>query len=261
MHETALLYEIVNIDAPPISEDKPHIDPELERLILEYLEKDPMDRCQSAAELARNLRRLKRVSTGSRTASRIQQAVPIGNERKKEIKKWKSISIATTVLCVAAIVYIFFIQSPAKPGINLSSYQYTPFETDGIVGYGRWSPDGKWIALKQRKRILLISPDGKNTKIVIPPVNPQAWQYCMAWSRDSKKIYIGSSVEKTARLDVIDVETGKSRKIADYGSYVNFGQHQSQISTASISRDGKGLIVTARFANGSLYILDGALGK
>jgi len=672
MHEAALVYEIVNTDVPPISEAKPEFDPELERLILECLEKDPPDRCQSAAELARNLRRLKRVSTGSRTASRIQQAVPVGKDNKQKIllenKKLKIGIISLAILFVAAIVYFFFIQSLTKPGINLSNYKYTPFETEGVVddgswspdgrsiafvkfvngknqlrvrsidnpssallitdenlfrpfwspdgkdiyfysnywlksiglaggnpksvlpfriisaaitpdnktlvywtiasfvdstfgdsstvfisnidgkglrrylpapfkmasGYtpvymqfspdgskiglttftsslvefwilpwpdgpgakprkifskknfsqpplfnwlpdsrrivlsndngiwiadtedetltritssqqgedfnsispdgkrilmgisntnsdiielpfdgsplkpliatsvneysatvsadgkrmtyitektgkeeiwleeengnahpivtsedfpgdsgefrvavispdGRrvaynrsgkksfaqlwvsnseggkpvlmfadslqvrnpcwspdgqslyvniyngdtsyaeivpigngetvhlpdstvsydlpsWSPDGKWIALKQNKRLLLISPDGKKTKIILPPVNPSQWNYCLAWSRDSKKIYIGSSVEKIARLDVIDVETGKSRKIAEYGYDVIFGQSNSQSSTASISSDGKGLIVSARFRSGSLYILDGALG-
>jgi serine/threonine protein kinase len=673
MHEAALVYEIVNTDVPPISELKPEIDPELDRLILECLEKDPMDRCQSAAELARNLRRLKRVSTGSRTASRIQQAVPIGKDNKQKIlqenKKLKIGIISLAVLCLAAVVYIFFIQSPAKPEINLSNYKYTPFETEGIVGFGiwspdgrsiafekfvngeyelrirsidnpgsallitdenlyspfwspdgkdiyfysnywlksiglaggnpksilpfyslsaavspdnktlaywttasrvdsafgdsvtvfisdpdgkgsrrylpapfkmaggyspvfmqfspdgskiglttytsslvefwilpwpdgsdtkprkifskkifsqppffnwlpdsrrivlsddkgiwigdiedetlrsitsseqgeylrsvspdgkrilmgvsttnydivelpfdgsplkpliatsineysatlsgdgksvtfitersgkdeiwmkrgdetehpivsnaafpsdsgeitlaiispdgkrvvyarnskssyrqlwvsntdggkpvlmfadslwvycpcwspdgqklyaqinsgdtsyseivpigsgetvhlpdsagtlglpSWSPDGKWIALKQNKMIRLISPDGKKTKIIVPQVNPSPWNYCMAWSRDSKRIYIGSSVEKVSRLDVIDVETGKSQKIAEYGYDVNFGQGNSQCSTASISSDGKGLIVSARFRSGSLYILDGALGN
>jgi len=669
MHEAALVYEIVNTDVPPISEEKQEIDPELDRLILECLEKDPLDRCQSAAELARNLRRLKRVSTGSRTASRIQQAIPVAKERKKEIKKWRLISTVFAVLCVALIIWNFLTNSSAKQEINLSNYKYTPFETDGIVSNGIWSPDGKsiaflkfvngeyelrdrsldnprsallttdeelnaqfwspdgkdiyfysngrlksiglaggnpksilpfrimsaavspdnktlaclteaslvdstfgdsatvfisdpegngtrrylpapfkmaggyspvymqfspdgskiglttftsslvefwilpwpdgpdakpkkifskkifpqppffnwlpdsrrivlsddkgiwigdtedetltritsseqgeslnsvspdgkrilmgvsntnydivklpfdgsplksliatsvneysatvssdgklmtyitertgkneiwmtngegtehpivtntdfpsdsgeiymtvispdgkriainhsgknsirelwvssteggkpvlmfpdslivlnpcwspdgsrlyariingdttyrvivpigngetvhlpdsaysyglpswspddkWIALKQNKKIRLISPDGKKTKIIVPPVNPSAWNYCMAWSRDSKKIYIGSSVEKIARLDVIDVETGKSRKIADYGYDVNFGQEDSQCSTASISSDGKGLLVSARFRGGSLYILDGALGN
>jgi serine/threonine protein kinase len=671
MHETAIMYEIVNVDPPLLTSLKPEIDPELDRIIAECLEKDPAERCQSAAELARNLRRIKRVSSGSRTASRIQQVVPIGKENKQKIllenKKLKIGIISLTILFVAAIVYFFFIQSSTKPGINLSNYKYTPFETEGVVDEGSWSPDGrsiafvqfvngenqlrvrsidnpssallitdenldspfwspdgkdiyfysnywlksiglaggnpksvlpfriisaaitpdnktlvywakasyvdstfgdsstvfisnidgkglrrylpapfkiagaytpvymqfspngskiglttftsslvefwvlpwpdgpdakprkifskknfplppifnwlpdsrrivlsddngiwigdtedetltritssqqgeyfnsispdgkriimgisntnsdiielpfdgsllkpliatsvneysatvssdgkrmtyitqktgkeeiwleevngnahpivtsedfpgdsgkvwlavispdgkrvaynrsgkkslqqlwvsnceggkpvlmfadsllvnnpcwshdgqklyvninngdstyseivpigngeivhlpdsassydlpawspdgKWIALKQRKRLLLISPDSKKTKIIVPSVNPSSWRYCLVWSRDSKKIYIGSSVEKIARLDVIDVETGKSRKIAEYGYDVTFGGEYSQSSTASISSDGKGLVVSARFRSGSLYILDGAL--
>ena len=81
------------------------------------------------------------------------------------------------------------------------------------------------------------------------------------WSRSSKLLYIASSTEKESRLDVIDIETGKSRKIASYGFDVALGYDQTQCSIASISSDGKGLLVNARFANGSLYILDGALGN
>ena len=65
MHETAIMYEIVNVEAPPLSTVKPDIDPELDRIILECLEKDKDERCQSAKELAKNLRKIKK-STGHR---------------------------------------------------------------------------------------------------------------------------------------------------------------------------------------------------
>ncbi len=68
MHETAIMYEIVNVDAPPIATVKPEIDPQLDGLILECLEKEKDERCQSAKELAKNLRKIKRVSTGSRSS-------------------------------------------------------------------------------------------------------------------------------------------------------------------------------------------------
>ena len=69
MHETAIMYEIVNVDAPPLSTVKEGIDPELDEIILECLEKDKDDRCQSAKELAKNLRKVKK-SSGNR-ASRV----------------------------------------------------------------------------------------------------------------------------------------------------------------------------------------------
>jgi len=68
MHETAIMYEIVNVDPPPIVTLKEGIDPELDKLILECLEKDKDERFQSAKELARSLRKLKRGSTGSRSS-------------------------------------------------------------------------------------------------------------------------------------------------------------------------------------------------
>ncbi len=66
VHDTALAYEIVNVDAAPLSTIKPDIDPNLETIVLDCLEKDPKERCQSIAEVARDLRRVKRESTRQR---------------------------------------------------------------------------------------------------------------------------------------------------------------------------------------------------
>jgi len=68
MHETAIMYEIVNVDPAPIATVKEDINPELDQLILECLEKDKDERFQSAKELARSLRKMKRGSTGNRTS-------------------------------------------------------------------------------------------------------------------------------------------------------------------------------------------------
>ena len=65
MHETAILYEIVNVDPPPISTIKKDLNPELDEIILECLEKDKDERCQSAKELAKDLKKIKK-STGHR---------------------------------------------------------------------------------------------------------------------------------------------------------------------------------------------------
>src|SRR5204863_5197547 len=40
VHESALMYEIVNIDPPPPSAIKPELDPELDRIVLECLQKE-----------------------------------------------------------------------------------------------------------------------------------------------------------------------------------------------------------------------------
>ncbi len=65
VHETAIMYEIVNVDPPPISTLGKNITPELDEIILECLEKDKDERCQAAKELAKDLRKVKK-STGNR---------------------------------------------------------------------------------------------------------------------------------------------------------------------------------------------------
>lgn len=230
MHETAIMYEIVNVDPPLLTSLKPEIDPELDRLILECLEKDPMDRCQSAAELARNLRRLKRVSTGSRTASRIQQAVPVAKERKQEIKKWKIVSIALAVLCVSAIAVIFFFITLPRPDNDLTSYKYTPFETDGVTENGAWSPDGKSIVFTKYHegiwQLLLRSIDNSKSKLLTTTDDKEGF-INLFWAADGNSIYFIEDYY----LKNIGLAGGKPKTIFKH-----------QIMAADISADNKTLV-------------------
>ena len=73
-HESAILYEIVNVDVPPPSTVKPELDPELDRIVMECMEKDPNERLQSIKQAAIDLNRFKRTSSRSR-ASRTFSAV------------------------------------------------------------------------------------------------------------------------------------------------------------------------------------------
>ena len=74
IHETAIAYEVVNVDSPPMSTLKPEIPPELDMIVLECLEKDPNERAQSAKQIAIDLNRFKR--TSSRT--RLSRTMPAG---------------------------------------------------------------------------------------------------------------------------------------------------------------------------------------
>ena len=80
VHETALSYEIVNVDPPPMSSVKPGIDPALDIIVGECLEKDPNERTQSARQVSVDLTRFKRESSRAR-ATRIMAANPPPNQR------------------------------------------------------------------------------------------------------------------------------------------------------------------------------------
>ena len=62
VHETAMMYEIVNVDPPPPSSIRPEIDADLNRIVLECLEKDPDERTQSARQVSVDLKRYRRES-------------------------------------------------------------------------------------------------------------------------------------------------------------------------------------------------------
>ncbi|HWO58188.1 MAG TPA: protein kinase [bacterium] len=76
VHETAIMYEIVNVDPQPLSAIKQEFDPELDRIILDCLQKDPDERCQSAKEISRDLRRFK-LDSGRRRSSTVSAIRPI----------------------------------------------------------------------------------------------------------------------------------------------------------------------------------------
>jgi len=75
VHETALMYEIVNLDPSPISSIKPEIDPELDRIVFECLQKDPDERYQAIKDVSKDLKRFKRESSRQR-ASKVFTAHP-----------------------------------------------------------------------------------------------------------------------------------------------------------------------------------------
>src|SRR5271169_3356107 len=76
VHETAIAYEIVNVDPAPMSSLKPEIDPALDAIILECLEKDPRERTQSTAQISLDLKRYRRESSKQKL-SRITAARPV----------------------------------------------------------------------------------------------------------------------------------------------------------------------------------------
>jgi len=112
VHETALLYEIVNVDAIPMSAIKPEIDPSLDGIVLECLAKEPSERYQSVAEVAKELRRFKRESTRQRATrttvtrqfkkSAISEARPVAESRKLSNRfLWPGLTI---VLAIAVAI-------------------------------------------------------------------------------------------------------------------------------------------------------------
>ncbi|MBI3005489.1 MAG: protein kinase [Ignavibacteriales bacterium] len=67
-HETAINYEIVNVDPDPISAIRPDVDPELDRIVFECLQKEPDERYQAVKDISKDLKRFKRESGKSRTS-------------------------------------------------------------------------------------------------------------------------------------------------------------------------------------------------
>ena len=160
-HESAILYEVVNVDVPPPSTVKPELDPELDRIVLECMEKDPNERMQSIKQVAIDLNRFKRTSSRTRMSksfssrpAAVQSATNVPIELPRfSLKKFSPWIIAA--LCLLAFI-IVVIKRPSAENAIRSSLNVTIALPDSLkpLFFGGGSPP-------------LISPDGKLVACIV----------------------------------------------------------------------------------------------
>jgi len=170
MHETAIMYEIVNVNPQPISKFKPQINLELDSIVFDCLEKDPSERFQSTAELARNLRRLNRQTSQTRISksNKIQanaesKSVLDNNSGVGVLKRsWILIGIGILVGVLIGVGFIgWLLQGEVSSSFNNVPRLHTsinlPSEAPLIMGFDKpthgynspviaFSPDGMWLS-------------------------------------------------------------------------------------------------------------------
>ena len=116
--------------------------------------------------------------------------------RKLRNGRWTSIALA--VLCVAAIAAFLLNISSTKSGNNLTSYKYTPFETDGVTKEGAWSPDGKTIAFTKYSdgnlQLLMRSIDNPKSKLLAITDSKDGF-YNLFWAPNGNSIYYIEYIE------------------------------------------------------------------
>jgi eukaryotic-like serine/threonine-protein kinase len=108
VHESALVYEVVNVDPQPVTVFRPDIEPSIDGIVLECLAKEPSERPQSMAEVAKDLRRVRRESTRQH-ASRVMSAqrpipgIPDSHPQSHSLRpRWRPIAI----VCAAALLLL-----------------------------------------------------------------------------------------------------------------------------------------------------------
>ena len=234
VHETAIMYEIVNVDAQPLSAIRPDIDPELDRIILDCLQKDVRERSQSAGEVSRDLRRFK-VDSGRQRVSRVStirpayQAGMTGSgpttvaanpsaARKSTLTRigsifpWLLVALLGVALILSLVRQASVSSGPAgkvrfstsaPPGNSL-----TTFEPNNVV----ISPDGSRLALVMLDSLgihnLWVRP--LNSMSAIKLQGTQGAQFPF-WSPDSR--FIGFFAE--GKLKKIDIAGGIPTTVCD----------------------------------------------
>jgi serine/threonine protein kinase len=277
MHETAIMYEIVNVDPPPLSTVKEGIDPELDRIILECLEKDKDERCQSAKELAKDLRKAKK-STGH-TKSRIYKvnesalskesgssqisrssgsvSIDVFNHRF-DLGKILSLKYLPWVLFVLTLAFVFYSQFfKSKPEVTSFDKFEQLTEQSGEELFPDISPDGNYITYTKSvngiQHILLQRIGGGNA--IDLTKDSKVDNYQSAFSPDGQLIVFRS--ERDGGGLFLMGSTGESvRRLTNFGYNPSWSPDGKKITFATelvihpYSRNSTSSLRTAEISTG-----------
>ncbi len=188
----------------------PECPAELERIINKGLEKDRDMRCQTAAELRADLKRLKRDTESGRTVG-ARHGVPLPRRRR-------AIALASAV-AIAAAVLAYWLTRPPAPPPELKERRLTFNPSENAVTQGVISPDGKYLAYGDTRGMhVKLVQTGETLNIPQPqgPATDRGSWWPNGWFPDGTK-FVASGVGARAGLSawVISVMGGPPRKLRD----------------------------------------------
>jgi Tol biopolymer transport system component len=241
---TAALYNaILNLPAAAPSSLNPETPPELETIINKALEKNAELRCQSAAELRADLKRLQRTIESTPSTPSVSVA-PVARKPKRA-----SIVTLLAVVIVAALAGYVFIRRPFRVSsstpVNVKLVQLTTAE--GLHEYPSWSPDGSHLAF--------VRDVNGHRKVFVKPLTGEPTQLTSGdtdeiqptWTPDGNALLFVRSSQPAGKLEPGDI----------FGSFdngdvwkrdVRTGAEQMLLNNAFhpvFSPDGKSIAVDA----------------
>ncbi len=212
VHETAIAYEIVNVDSPPMSSLKPELSPELDAIVLDCLEKEPQERTQAASQVALELKRYRRESsrqrasriTAQRTAQPLSRATPVQQDAPEvaaEVTRTimgmrPAVAVLVGVLTLLVLVLgmsvglLLFSEAPQTGPIRstLRTPRGLVYES-GRGGHAVISPDGQYVVFRgldsARTRQLWVRELRSERPVALPGTRDGEYPF---WSFDSRSI-------------------------------------------------------------------------
>ena len=208
----------------------PAVPLKLEEVINKALEKDREVRCQSAAELRADLKRLKRDTE----SGRISAQMPASNDTgpASSIRKWRVAGTAAVFLVLAGLALGWFAwhrasrssmsQSPATPRRLTSNPTENPISAVAI------SPDGKYLAYSDKTGTYLRL---LSTGEVHPLLSKNTEVQFLAWYPDSTQLLGAWPSSQTAKMSlwVLSILGGNPRQLSDEGWSASVSPDGSQI--------------------------------
>jgi serine/threonine protein kinase/Tol biopolymer transport system component len=213
----------------------PDVPAELERIINKALEKDRDIRCQSAAELRADLKRLKRDTNSGRSSS---MEGPSDVARKPAQANWHrpALLCGTVVLILVALGLGWYRwrREPSELPAHPTERQFTANPPEDWVYAAAISPDGKFVAYVDQTGLLVRSVDSGETRPISLPADfpaTQIWDIC--WFPEGGKLLITRAPSVSAETSIWTVavlgEAAPKRL-------------RREASSPAISPDGKSMV-------------------
>ena len=181
------------LERPPVPPVRinPEVPPKLEEIISKCLEKDREVRCQSAAELRADLKRLKRdtESAGhSAAVSRVQNTDSwMPPQTRLRLLYGSLFAIVFVVLCAA---WFWFKAKQFTSPKALIERQITHNLSDNRVECNEISPDGKYVAYADGKGLHLTNIETAETHDITLPEELRTSLWAVSWFPDGEKLVL-----------------------------------------------------------------------
>jgi Tol biopolymer transport system component len=124
--------------------------------------------------------------------------------------------------------------------------------TDGVPNATpAWSPNNKWITWETEQGFVLVSPDGKQERIL----SDDHW-FAHTWSKDGSRIFgIRETEQLRLSLALVDARTGNQRILADLGPSPPVN---NPVKGLSVTPDGLTVVTSLLHLRGDLWSITGA---
>ena len=251
----------------PLSDAGREIPGELERIVARCLRKDPDRRFQTAADLKVALEELREeTESGERSP-----AVPTARRRRRVLLAvalaagvatpalwWTLSSVRAPTASVAAevvpltsdpgdesmpslspdgtqVVYVTDAIGSSNSDLHVLAIEtgarISLTNNSGRVELPRWSPDGKWIALRRRDGgLFLVSPLGGQERRILEWA--QFDDYC--WMPDGRRILYVGGAGGARTLQTVDIQSGETQRVGELPYFQSF----TLGSALAVSADG-----------------------
>jgi len=247
-----IFHAILEKNPQPPTELNPLLPPALNEVTLKCLEKEADLRCQSAAELRADLKRIKRGASassgklapvsGTHTADSSPSSVSVAPppssaavlaEAKRH--KWRLILLpALTALLIAAFVlYKRFSYTPSV--INPLTMQISKLTENSAASDGAISPDGRYLAYVKRgaSPSLWMKQIATGSEAQLVPPGPGHFLLRPTFSPDANYIFYEHSdpqnEDETSLYSVPSLGGTPQRVLGDVGTIVSFSPDGKQI--------------------------------